>query len=175
MCSDKKLPNLNENYLIIDYFEPGKILSDEIKKVYTNEHIIFLKNHGVIFTHNDYSRLKHIINDCYFLFSNYKLNNYEKIKCNHNNDIIIKTQFKNILPIIPLTPDIIIYLNDSIFQDDNDDNIVYIIAKTKYKCYQILEVLNSYMILKNTANTFLSTNDKLTLTNRQDEIYRLNK
>jgi len=51
----KNLENILNNYLIIDYFTPGIDLALEINKNYNNQNVIFLKNHGVIFTFDDYS------------------------------------------------------------------------------------------------------------------------
>ena len=52
LCSEK-IPDYilnNSNYLIIPYINPGKELSKEIYKKYNNQSVIFLINHGVIFT-----------------------------------------------------------------------------------------------------------------------------
>jgi rhamnose utilization protein RhaD (predicted bifunctional aldolase and dehydrogenase) len=51
--------------LVIDYFTPGIKVCEEIKRRYTNENIIFLLNHGLIITTEDYSDiymyLEHVI------------------------------------------------------------------------------------------------------------------
>ncbi|ATZ80615.1 putative class II aldolase [Bodo saltans virus] len=173
MCSNSKLPVLAYNHITIDYYKPGLDLSNEIKKKYNNENIIFLKNHGVIFTHDDIEILKKIINNCYYVFSNYKLSDYENIFYSHPNKNIMKIDYKIILPIIPYTPDIVIYLFNSIL---NYNNETYIISDTKYKCYQILEVLKSYIILNNNNNlTPICYEEVQSLLLRDDEKYRLNK
>jgi putative hydrolase of the HAD superfamily len=41
--------------LVIDYFTPGIKVCDEIRKTYNNENIIFLLNHGLIITTDDYN------------------------------------------------------------------------------------------------------------------------
>jgi rhamnose utilization protein RhaD (predicted bifunctional aldolase and dehydrogenase) len=41
--------------LVIDYFTPGIKVCDEIKRTYNNENIIFLLNHGLIITANEYN------------------------------------------------------------------------------------------------------------------------
>jgi len=43
--------------LVIDYFTPGIKVCDEIKKTYNNENIIFLLNHGLILTSDDYNTI----------------------------------------------------------------------------------------------------------------------
>lgn len=51
--------------LVIDYFTPGIKVCEEIKRIYTNENIIFLLNHGLIITTEHYSDiymyLEHVI------------------------------------------------------------------------------------------------------------------
>ena len=43
--------------LVIDYFTPGIKVCDEIKRTYNNENIIFLLNHGLILTSDDYTNI----------------------------------------------------------------------------------------------------------------------
>ena len=49
--------------LIIDYFTPGIKVCNEIKKLYRNENIIFLLNHGLIITADDYNDIYKYLND----------------------------------------------------------------------------------------------------------------
>jgi len=71
------------NSLFIEYVTPGIKVHNEIKKKYNNEEVIFLDNHGVIITTNDFNTIKtsidNIINKCekYISidYSNYKLTN----------------------------------------------------------------------------------------------------
>ena len=48
--------------LIIDYFTPGSKVCNEIKKLYKNENIIFLLNHGVIITADNYNDIYKYLN-----------------------------------------------------------------------------------------------------------------
>lgn len=166
MCSNKELPRLNESFIIIDYFKPGIELSKEIYNKYNNENIIFLKNHGIIFTSDNIDNLKTSINNCYsefikitkkYNFTN--LESFEKLLLKYPDKSLLKIstyyqQKINIKNMIPYTPDIIVYLNNSLIEYEND---IYIVANSKIKCYQILEIIKSYVILvESCSNTVLS-------------------
>jgi rhamnose utilization protein RhaD (predicted bifunctional aldolase and dehydrogenase) len=43
--------------LVIDYFTPGIKVCNEIKKIYDGEKVIFLINHGIIITSDNYDEL----------------------------------------------------------------------------------------------------------------------
>jgi len=182
MCSNRELPILNTPYVIIDYFKPGVNLSNEIYKKYNGENIIFLKNHGVVFTSDNLDELKQLIYECYNKFidnSNTQhiftdLQSYEELIKLYPNKILLKltTQYKK-QNIVAYTPDIVVYLNDSIIEYNND---VYIASVSKYKCYQILEVLNSYnCIHNNQCNLVLSCEQQHELLNWDREKIRINK
>jgi len=51
----------DDNYIIIDYFTPGIDVSIELLNKYSNEKIIFLKNHGIVFTSDTIYELYKII------------------------------------------------------------------------------------------------------------------
>lgn len=59
VCRDSKsiIKKLVPNSLIIDYFTPGINVCNEILKLYNNEEIIFLINHGIIITSDDYDSI----------------------------------------------------------------------------------------------------------------------
>ena len=63
--------------LFIEYITPGIKVYNEIKKKYNNEDIIFLDNHGVIITTNDFNEIKiiidKIINKCEVYFKLYEI------------------------------------------------------------------------------------------------------
>jgi len=65
ICGQKNLGSiLNELfdcYCLVDYYTPGIDLALGIKQVYNGEEVIFLKNHGVIFTVDNYERLVNLI------------------------------------------------------------------------------------------------------------------
>jgi len=179
MCSNMKMPTINEQYITIDYYKPGIELSNEIYKIYNKENVIFLKNHGVIFTSDSIGELKHTINNCYNCFCNNHnlLLSYEKLLNNHEKKCIYKIPgiYQNKLKcnIISYTPDIAIYLLNSVV---NHDGIYYIIGNSKYKCYQIFEVLLSYFTLsENNANIGLTDSQISELISWDKEKYRQTK
>lgn len=183
MCSNKKLPNINSKYIVINYFKPGIELSNEIYAKYNGEKIIFLVNHGVIFTSDDITDLKELINDCYNCFkTNINLNifedlmSYEILINKYPNKFIYKIpqlyQNKFKTDIISYTPDIAVYLLNSIIKYDNT---YYIIGNSKYKCYQIFEVLLSYFTLdENNANINLTEKQISEVVTWDKEVYRQN-
>lgn len=85
VCRDSKtiIKKLVPNSLIIDYFTPGINVCNEILKLYNNEEIIFLINHGIIITSDDYDsillKLEELLNifeiNQNLDFNNYKLTN----------------------------------------------------------------------------------------------------
>jgi FMN phosphatase YigB (HAD superfamily)/ribulose-5-phosphate 4-epimerase/fuculose-1-phosphate aldolase len=60
--------------LIIDYFTPGIKVCNEIKEKYNNENVIFLINHGIIITSDNYDELYKILEE---VISNFEI--YQKI------------------------------------------------------------------------------------------------
>ena len=69
MINSKKIINtIFPESLFIEYITPGIKVHNEIKKKYNNEEIIFLDNHGVIITSDNFDNIKkhldYIINKC---------------------------------------------------------------------------------------------------------------
>lgn len=54
---------LFQNSLILDYVKPGIKIYEQIKKSYNNEQIIFLMNHGVIYTSDNIEEIYKLIED----------------------------------------------------------------------------------------------------------------
>lgn len=205
MCSDQEIPSLDHRYLLIDYYQPGFELSKIIHSMYSGENIIFLKNHGIIFTCDNYDDLIDIINSTYKKFVMHRIEfidlfmdlsdyDYLKKKCHHNilfripeNERMSLSQSDN-LNIIPYTPDIVVYLGRTILDAEKNENSIicdhkiikyknnyFISDRSKYKCYQILEVLRSYININRqiTTNLKLSEKDVNKLLGWDKEIYRL--
>ena len=57
--------------LIIDYLTPGIKVCNEIKKMYNNEDVIFLLNHGIIITSDTINKVYQIIEDVLIKFECY--------------------------------------------------------------------------------------------------------
>jgi FMN phosphatase YigB (HAD superfamily)/ribulose-5-phosphate 4-epimerase/fuculose-1-phosphate aldolase len=79
---------LFNNPLIIDYITPGINLAKIIKNKYNNENIIFLINHGIIFTTNNYDEIFDLIETTINKFEQYLNINFSIYK---NTNIISKT------------------------------------------------------------------------------------
>ena len=102
------------NSLFIDYITPGIKVHDEIKKKYNNEKIIFLDNHGVIITTNNFNAIKttidNIINKC----ENYISTNYSKYKITNKISRFIFEKFnKDVISYLSQEKKIIEYLKNS--------------------------------------------------------------
>lgn len=74
------LEKIIENKLIIDYYTPGEKLFQEISKVYKGENIIFLLNHGVIFTSDNLDEIYFLIEDTVSKFEEYQHLDYSYYK-----------------------------------------------------------------------------------------------
>lgn len=191
LCKKNPIINIDEEYIFIDYIKPGYDLSREIFKQYKNERLIFLKNHGIIFSADTLQEIKELIiktfasfniNDPFLDIKNY-IDLYDNI-CK-NNEILFKVpyEYNKILGCFPdlyiksYTPDIIVYLgskinNDSVLYIDNGN--IYIKSDTKYKCYKILEVLESYYYLYINNSISIKEKEINDVKNWDKEIFRQN-
>ena len=144
LCS--KSPN------VLDYGKPGFLLSKHILSHYIDQPVIYLKNHGVIFHADEYNEVLDIIKSEHNKFKciwSTHLDEFWDIQKEYSGDFIYRVpyteanEWTNIVknPIRPFTPDIVLFLTDSIIVRDNS---IYIRAKTKQKCLSILEVLRCY-------------------------------
>lgn len=66
--------------LILSYIPPGKDICYELQKYYNNNNIIFLKNHGIIITSDDYDEIYNILDDVVCKFEKFYDLNYDKYK-----------------------------------------------------------------------------------------------
>ena len=78
-CEDI-LKNICKDFLIINYAKPGLDLYKEINKNYKGEEIIFLKNHGVIFTSDSLDTIYYYLEDIINRFEKYINLDYSKYK-----------------------------------------------------------------------------------------------
>ena len=65
--------------LVIDYFTPGIKVCDEIKKTYNNENIIFLLNHGLILTSDDYNNIYKYLDHVIEIVESYTIQPYKVV------------------------------------------------------------------------------------------------
>ena len=70
--------------LIIEYLTPGIKVCNKIQEIYNDEKIIFLLNHGIIITTNDYNEQYKLLNNLLIECENYNKENYSKYKFVNN-------------------------------------------------------------------------------------------
>lgn len=69
----KKIVNdLFPTALVVDYFTPGIKVCNEIRRLYTKQNIIFLVNHGLIITSDNYEELYELLDDVIEKFEKYQ-------------------------------------------------------------------------------------------------------
>jgi len=73
--------------LVIDYFTPGIKVCNEIKEKYNNENVIFLINHGIIITSDNYDEIYKILEEVIYKFEIYQNINYHCEKYKNTNKI----------------------------------------------------------------------------------------
>jgi len=149
----------------IPYFKPGFELSKEIYKRWNDEPVVFLKNHGVIFTSDSLEDLFTIAEQTYERFRRpgyVPLHMLWKFQDEYPRQYIYKVSIAetgSYLPILlkhnirKLTPDIALFLYDSILVEDG---YVFIRGPSKQKCIEILEVLRSYCEAVDDSKTSLT-------------------
>ena len=108
--------------LIINYFTPGITLCKEIYKLYKNEKIIFLLNHGVIFTSNDYDELKILIDETINICEKFNGSYFIKYKNVNKINELYKEFDKNLIT----------YCSDDIISNNHITNIELFIENTTF-------------------------------------------
>jgi len=194
------LDKLNTKYKIIDYFPPGIILANEIKKVYEDDtNLYFLKNHGLIVTSNNLEEIERLYIDVFQYFDNILNNKYSDdlitfsiIKSIYNkfNKAVVcrKYEFDCIDKIINMKycfPDLAVYVQktkiiNEIIDINNFDyipdmiilnNMIFILADNIIKLYCVIETLDKYKILCNNYDS-LQIVDNNFIKNMDQEKYR---
>lgn len=137
----------------VPYFKPGFELSKEVYKRWKGEPVVFLKNHGVIFTADTIDELYTIATNTYEIYRRpgyVPLPTLWKLQDEYPDQYIYKVSIAETQAYLPilmkhnirkLTPDIALFLYDSILVEDG---FLFIRGPTKQKCIGILEVLRSY-------------------------------
>lgn len=191
--SDEILQDLYSefNFLTIKYCKPGNDLSCEIFKKYSNEKIIFLKNHGLIITTdnvNESIQLTKKICDISkkYILSNLKNNNveifkYKKIESVCDN-VFMGTKINNLKNNKFVFPDAIVFLNDIFLNEKNNfkvsDRILYFdLNENLVKNIDEILYVNDFIL--NFGSYFgklnyLSLKKVLEILNMDEEKYRKN-
>lgn len=182
LLNEKIMIDDNET-IYIDYVNPGKDLAHKINLKYNNNSIIFLINHGIIFTSDSIDELHELIRKTLFvdnsLFEIQEKTDRLVWKSNHN---------LNIGKLNYYIPDIPIYLGYEVIdiKDINNytakyniypvlinyNNQLFIIANNKKKFYDIEEMIISYICLDKSNMKTINDNDIYKLMNWDKEIYR---
>lgn len=89
----KIIKELFSEALIIDYFTPGIKICNEIQKVYKDEKLIFLINHGIIITSDNYEDLHEILKNVIDKFEEKQNINYNKYKFTNQISSYINIKF----------------------------------------------------------------------------------
>jgi len=166
----------------IPYQKPGFELSKSIYNQYKGEPCIHLQNHGVIFTSDTISELldiAHIEYEKYRPSTSISLKEYWKVQSEFPDSYVYKlshVETQTYLPIVKqynirkLTPDIALFLYDSVFIEGN---YLFIKAQTKSKCLSILEVFRSYCDIVDQCKHSLSELEVAEIIHMPAERYRL--
>ena len=190
-CMNEVMKDFSYNYKIVDYILPGKLLSDEIGKIYsTNVDIYLLKNHGIILTGNSKEEI-YILYKYMFEFFNSKLKyqySFDSFLINERlgglkvvrETLFDKSIFENVKYCFP---DMAIFLqkvksidtmNELNIETDCDlliyKNKVYVICDTASKYYSICEIIEHYKELYQYDLKLIE--NIYTLQNMEEEKYR---
>jgi len=136
--------------IVIDYFTPGIKVCNEIMKYYNNENVIFLLNHGIIITCDDYDKIYSLLEELLIKFENYQNINFDKYKYTNNISKFINNKF-NISNVTYLCEDKIIneyFINKSdLFKMDIafPDALIY----CGFKILFGLDNINNYLKIYN--------------------------
>lgn len=135
--------------LIIDYFTPGIKVCNEILKNYNSQNIIFLLNHGIIITTDNYNEVFTLLEDLLTKFESYLELDFNKYKLTNDISKIINLKF-NLNNVSYLCEDIIInnYLKNKpeLFKADIafPDSLIYCGFKVLFGLENLNEYLNLY-------------------------------
>ena len=162
------LKKLFPHSLIIEYLTPGIKVCNKIKELYNNEEIIFLINHGIIITTNDYDKInfhiENILNKCEnFLNENFDIYKYV--------NIITKFVYEkyNLEYVSYLSQDIIInkYLNNKLYLFKENitfpDALIYCGIKIMF--IENIEDIDNYYKTYNEVPKIIIYNKNIYITN----------
>lgn len=186
------LKKIFSNILIIDYKIPGIELANEINKYWTGQKIIFLLNHGLIVTSNNYNEILPIIEDILLKCEKYSSINMDKYKNTtliskkYNNSIVYYSDIKLPEKLFNTNPDKIVFCGDKIYNYNDNyefipkivkyENNTYLLAKSLKKCKEIEDVLRANILLQNNCDNIneLNKSDIEFINNWELEKYRFN-
>ncbi len=161
LCSTKL-----EEEVFVPYLKPGPELAEGVRQVWKKGYaVIFLQNHGVIFTSNSLESILSIATGVYEtmrLPQYISLEDFWKIQDEFAPDYVYKVSLAETRAYLPvlrkhnirnLTPDIALFLRNSVHIEEDH---LFLHAPTKQKCLAILEVLRSYCEVVDQCETSLT-------------------
>ena len=154
-CNDL-LKEKFSDYCFIDYFTPGIDVAMELKKVYKNEGLIFLKNHGIVLTSDTIEKLYILLeNTIYNLeeiinvnFNIYKFTNYvsklmnkitNKLTISYLScDLNINQLYNENINLTPYFPDKLVYCGiDIVYLNNNFEKDIIKIIDYQNKYHEL--------------------------------------
>jgi hypothetical protein len=156
--------------LCIDYFTPGIILCNEIRKNYNNEKVIFLKNHGLIITSNDYDEIYVLLRTVIETCEKYENINFDKYRgTNHISSYIFENYHERVVSYLFHHHIILDYLRNhpELFEQDITfpDALIYCGCKILF-IRDGLEEMNAFFISYNELPKILVYNGYLYITSK---------
>jgi len=176
LCSKQPVVNM------IPYCKPGVVLSKKIFEQYSGQSIIYLQNHGVILHADTYQEIMKLIKDEHLKYIqewSTNLLEFWSLQDRFPDDFIYKIPYEDFrnwhetlkTPIQNITPDITLFLHDSIIITEN---ALYIRAQSKQKSLNIMEVLRGYCRSVHTSMHSLTEKDVSEILDWEVEKYRKN-
>jgi ribulose-5-phosphate 4-epimerase/fuculose-1-phosphate aldolase len=171
----------SKNPDMVPYYKPGFVLSQQVQQHYKGQSVIYLQNHGVIFTTDTLKEMYDLVHETYERFRRpgyISLQHYWKLQEEWKDLFIYKLSKAETLAYLPifkkyniknLTPDIALFLYSVI---TIEEDMIFIRAPTKRKCLDILEVLRCYCESVEHCQTTLTELQVAEILNWPDEKYR---
>lgn len=163
------------DYIILDYYTPGKVLCQELLKTqYYNKKIFFLINHGIIITSEDSNEIDRILEKMLIIFKNNEITNTEFSMDNYLcRDIYINNILKNKKYLLEENfsfPDAVVFLKDKYFVEEEK---IFIRGKNLKEIREIEIILKTnLMICDQEEVNFLTPEEVKFLDSWEDEKFR---
>lgn len=156
--------------LCIDYFTPGIILCNEIRQNYNNEKVIFLKNHGIIITSNDYDEIYVLLRTVIETCEKYENINFDKYRVtNHISGYIFENYHERVVSYLCHHHIIMEYLHNQpeLFEQDITfpDALIYCGCKILF-IRDGLDEMNAFFISYNELPKIIVYNGYLYITSK---------
>ncbi len=197
---EKEIEKLFKDSIVIDYKTPGVELAQELIKKYNNQEIIFLKNHGLIVTSDDYSKITKLISRVDQTISNYLNINLEKFNyvtdiynCikKYSDDLVFLSEDKDIYKALEINkgklwnykfcPDCVVYCGPKELEIDSIEQDLFEQHIKKYENITLILYKNNIYICADTLKkareieSVLSFSAKIFINNFGEKLDYLNE